>query len=81
MTKTSHGYQSCSFPCLLGFSCVAFVVRATQDSNRLISPDEFGHLLYAIFGYTYKKARKDAPSASLSFVLEQLYDKWGTVRW
>lgn len=51
-----------------------------QDHNKLISPDEFGHLLYAIFGYTYKKPRKDAPSVSLTKLLNALYAKWKEVR-
>ena len=51
-----------------------------QDHNKLISPDEFGHLLYAIFGYTYKKPRKDAASVSLTKLLNALYAKWKQVR-
>lgn len=47
-----------------------------KDKNKLISPTEFGHLLYAIFGYSYKKARKDSASVSLTLLLNALYSKW-----
>ena len=50
-----------------------------QDKNKLISPTEFGHLLYAIFGYSYKKARKDSASVSLTLLLNALYSKWHQV--